>query len=326
MKTTRRAFLGGLGGLTAAGFAGRPERGSAASRSSPTARLVEGPRCMAAALTPVDRSGRFDEALSHDLWRYLEERGLDGVVAFGTTGEFASFSVAERKRILERMLEARGGLDVICHVGATSLPDTLDLLEHAGGVGVDAVMALPPFFFRNVTVDGLERFFAAVLEASRVPVLMYHFPAMSGAPITHELLRRLEGFDRLYGIKDSSGDEDGLMEYIREFPKLRVFTGSPRLLAKALGNGAAGCITGNANVIPAQTAAVFEAFRSGGDVDAAQERLNEAGAKARGDMPAMKYMLELMGLRESFCRPPLVEVSPERKAEIRSRAAGVFDT
>jgi 4-hydroxy-tetrahydrodipicolinate synthase len=77
------------------------------------------------------------------------------------------------------MLRVRGAGSRLSVTSARpACPTTLDLLEHAGGAGVDAVMVLPPFFFRNVTVAGLDRFFVAVPEASRVPVLMHHFPAI----------------------------------------------------------------------------------------------------------------------------------------------------
>lgn len=310
MSATRRMFVSGM---TAALAASRPPAANA--------KPGKNPRFLPAALTPVDGNGRFDAGLARDLLAMLQQNGADGVVVLGTTGEFSSFSAAERRKILEAMMKAKGALDVFCHVGCSNLPDTLELLAHASGEGVEAALVVPPYYYKNPKVDGLERYYASVLNASRVPVLLYHIPATSGVPITHELIRRLSGHEKLYGLKDSSGDRDALLAYIKEFPKLNVFTGSPRLIATALQNGGAGAITGNGNVIPARTAAVLRAFRSGGDVALAQQRLDEAGQISGSDLPSMKFMLGEMGLRPSHCRPPFATLTAAEQAELKTRAA-----
>jgi 4-hydroxy-tetrahydrodipicolinate synthase len=293
---------------------------AAALPQKATAKPGKNPRFLVAALTPMDVNGRFDAGVARDLLSMLQEKGADGVVVLGTTGEFSSFSVAERRKILESMVKAKGTLDVFCHAGCSNLPDTLELLAHAADSGVEAALVIPPFYYKNPKVDGLERYYSAVLKAARVPVLLYHIPGTSGVPITHELIRRLMGHEKLYGLKDSSGDRDGLLAFIKEFPKLNVFTGSPRLIGIALGNGGAGAITGNGNVIAAQTAAVFRAFRSGTDLNLAQKRLDEASQLSGGDLPSMKFMLGEMGLRPSHCRPPFAPLTAAEQAELKIRA------
>lgn len=279
------------------------------------------PRFFVAALTPVNRQGQFDEGIAGDLLGMLRQKGADGIVVMGTTGEFSSFTVRERKTVLEAMARAKGTLDVFCHVGCTNLPDTLELLAHAADTGAEAALVLPPYYYKSPKVDGLERFFRTVLDAARIPILLYHIPGVSGVPITPELLRRLVGHPKLYGLKDSSGNPETLMTFLKEFPKLKVFTGSPKLIATTLENGGAGAITGNGNVIPAQTAAVFAAFRGRKDVAAAQEHLNRAVGISGGDLPTMKFMLGEMGLRASYCRLPFLPLTAAEQAEARARAA-----
>jgi 4-hydroxy-tetrahydrodipicolinate synthase len=282
-----------------------------------------GPRFFVATLTPLDRNGNFDQALSRDLLAFLRERGVDGALVLGTTGEFSSFSLRERKKILEASLRDKGSLEVMVHVGTPNLPETLDLLDHAASAGADSALVLPPFYYKNPSVDGLARFFSRVLEAAKIPVLLYQIPQVSGVEIRHELLARLSQYDKLYGIKDSSGRAEGLTAYIREFPKLKIFTGSHRLIQMALQQGGAGAITGNGNVFPRETAAVFQEFRKAGDVAAAQARLNEVLGVLGGydGIPAMKFALGEMGLRESYCRPPFAELAPEKKAELKAKLA-----
>src|SRR6202046_5906594 len=105
MESTRRNFLGtvGAGPLTVAA-ANAAETGSARSGN---------PKLYVAAVTPCDSKNRFDEGLYRDLMPYFKERNVDGVVVLGTTGEFPSFSVAERKKVAETALKHRSGLETI---------------------------------------------------------------------------------------------------------------------------------------------------------------------------------------------------------------------
>jgi 4-hydroxy-tetrahydrodipicolinate synthase len=310
---TRRAFLGTIAGAAAAATA------AAASKTIPAV----GPRFFVALLTPVNRKGNFDEPLARDLLAFLHERGVDGALILGTTGEFSSFSVAERKRILEAYVRHKSGLEVMCQIATPTLPVTLDLLQHAGGAGADSVMVLPPFYYKNPSVDGLTRFFTPVLEASRLPVLLYHIPQVSAIEISHELLRRLSQYSNLYGIKDSSGKPEGLTAFIREFPKLKIFTGSHRLIEMDLQQGGAGAITGNGNVFPRETAALLQLFREGKPLAEAQAHLNDVANILGGydGIPAMKFALGQIGLRETYSRPPFAELSAEKKSELSSRLA-----
>lgn len=290
---------------------------AAAKRVTSTA----GPKFFVAALTPMDRQGRLDEPLARDLLRFLEENGVDGALVLGTTGEFSSFSVRERRKILEAFTKARRKLEIMCHVAAPNLPETLELLEHAAGAGVDSTLVLPPFYFKTQSAEGLARFFIPVLESARTPVLLYNIPQVSGIEIRHDLLRRLAQYDRLYGIKDSWGKAEVTTAYIKEFPRLKIYTGSHRLIEMALKLGGAGAITGNGNVFPRETAALFKLFREGKDLAAAQAQLNEVANSLAGydSVPAQKYAIGLMGLRETHCRPPLLDLSEEQKRQLAGR-------
>src|SRR5262249_16855803 len=106
---------------------------------------------MPAILTPFDMQGCL--ALEHTpaLLDFQRRAGVDGVVGCGTNGEGTSLSVTERKRVLEVVMEHRGGLTVIVGTGAANVPDAIELTQHAAEVGADAVLVLPPFFYKNPT-------------------------------------------------------------------------------------------------------------------------------------------------------------------------------
>lgn len=318
MQTTRRDFVAGLG---AAAVSGLGARLASAGWASDAAVAPDAPRFYVASVTPVDRRQRFDDGLMRDLLALFGEKGVDGVLVLGTSGEFSSFSLSERKKITDFAVKHKGKLEVMCQVGTPNLPETLDLLAHAAAAGVDKALVLPPFYYKNPSLEGLVSFFSPILEAARIPVLLYHIPGTSGVPITLELVGRLSRYEKLYGIKDSSGNQEGLLAFIREFPKLKVLTGSNRLLEIALKSGGGGAITGTGNVVAAETVELFRQFRAGKDTAAAQARLVEVGRMMPADIPGMKFVLGELGLRESWCRPPFGEVSEARKAELKAAVA-----
>ena len=311
MDLTRRGFVAGMAAAPA--VAALPS----ITRAAPV------PRFLIPTVTPVDCQGNFDEALWRDMLSFFKDKGADGLLVLGTTGEFASFSVQERRKILEATMKNKGSLEIMCHVGTTNLPETMELMQHATGEGADSVLILPPFYFKQVPLEGLFRYFSALLEAARVPVLLYHIPGFSGVPITTELVTALSKYEMLYGIKDSSGSPEGLLAFIKNFPKLKVFTGIPPLIESVLRNGGGGAVSGAANVFPAETAAVFRAARASQDIAAPLAKLNQVTSLLTGgDAGALKFMLGELGLRESFCRPPLAtELTAERKAALRQVVA-----
>ncbi|MEO8027443.1 MAG: dihydrodipicolinate synthase family protein [Bryobacteraceae bacterium] len=304
MNGTRRAFIGTVAGgavaLAASKVAGRTE-----------------PQFYVAALTMLDRTGKFDDALNKDYLTFLAKGGADGVLGLGTTGEFPSFSIRERKQVLESIMKHKGKLSVIAHVGTSNVPETIELLEHATHLGVEKALVIPPYYFKNPSVEALALFYEPILKAAKIPVMLYNIPQMSGAAITPELLRRLSSFERLHGIKDSFSKADVMTSFIKEFPKLKVITGVPGNIETNLKEGGAGTITGNGSVFVRETAAIFAAHRSGGDVHAAQMKFNETAKSMGGydSIPGSKFVMSLMGMRESPTRPPLLDLTDEKKRE-----------
>jgi 4-hydroxy-tetrahydrodipicolinate synthase len=313
VDTTRRNFLGTVGVAASA---------MAASHASKTANPASGPRLYVAAVTPCDSHGRFDDGLYRDMMPYFKERGVDGVLVLGTTGEFPSFSVAERKKVAETALKHRSGLEMIVQVGTPNLPETLDLLTHAQANGADQLLCIPPFYFKNPSTEGLTKYYSQVLEASKIPVNLYHYPGMSAVPITPQLLHSLEHYPNLAGIKDSTGNADEYASLVKEFPKLNIMTGTENNLPAALAAGK-GAILVSANLFPKQASACFEAQRKGQDVAAAYAKLREVNALSRvqggGGAAAIKFALTAYGFRESYVRPPQLDLTTAQKAQLQPK-------
>lgn len=209
---------------------------------------------LTASLTPLDRNLNLNCKHLKTHVQGLLKTGASGVVLFGTTGEGNSLSVSERKYGLEFIVQ--GGIspkNLIVGTGCCALTDTVDLTKHALNVGVDRILVLPPFYYKNVSEDGLFGVFDHLLQQignRQIQVYIYHFPQMSGIPISAHLVERLllSHGDNICGFKDSGGDWENISEMIQEFPQLQVFAGSEEFLLNTLQVGGAGCISATTNV------------------------------------------------------------------------------
>ncbi|WP_448337847.1 dihydrodipicolinate synthase family protein [Chloroflexus aurantiacus] len=257
--------------------------------------------------------------------RFLADGGLHGVLALGTTGEGPSMSVAERIRTLEIIMAHRGSLSVIAGTGCAALTDTIALSRAAIDLGVDAILVMPPFYIKQPSETGILAYFRALCDAlpADARVMLYHIPQVTGVPITRAIIDGLLASHgaQFYGLKDSSGDWEHSKMLIDSYPQLRIFTGSDRLIARALAGGAAGAITALSSAFPKLARAVFDAFHQGGDVAAAQARLSAVRDLVNpiNTPPALKAALTWTSdLPETALRLPLLPLSNEEAAALRA--------
>ena len=138
------------------------------------------PGVYSAAVTPFDTEGKIDDASVLRLLAYFEASGCSGAVLAGTNGEGPSLSAFEKRELLRVADKGRGKLKLILGIATPSLTEAQWLASQAGKNGADAVLVMPPGYFRRATETGIESWFTAVLESSPVPVLVYNFPKMTG--------------------------------------------------------------------------------------------------------------------------------------------------
>ena len=205
------------------------------------------------ALTPFGTDLAVDRPAFLGFCRWLLEEGANGLAVFGTTSEANSLSVAERRNLLEELVE-KGipAARLMPGTGASNLPDAVELTRHAVEAGAPGVLLLPPFYYKNVPEDGVFAYYAEVIERvgdRRLKVFLYHIPQMSGVPITHALISRLvKAYGPVIaGLKDSSGSWESTAGFLKEFPDLAIFPASERFVVQGLAAGAAGCISASAN-------------------------------------------------------------------------------
>ena len=258
--------------------------------------------------TPLDGHLHFDSTAQKAHLNWLASEGLDGVLVLGTNGEFPSFSLAERIAVAEAAAAARTGVHLILGVGSCSLSEVRTMLDVASRCRYDAVLCPPPFYFRAAPAEGLATFFREVLDASSVPVLLYHIPQVTGVPIAEEILDRLEGHMRLGGVKDSSGDPDELVRLCGRFRDRTYIVGSDRLVTASRTAGGRGSITAAASVAPRLVRAVHRGETAQDELDALRGLLEDYGLG-----PSVKAILRRGGLGRFATRPPLVGLDPPQE-------------
>jgi 4-hydroxy-tetrahydrodipicolinate synthase len=204
--------------------------------------------------TPIDESGAPDIKRAVNLARYLLDNGCDGLNVLGTTGEATSFSLDERKAVMDAYRS--NGLPLhrlMVGTGAAAVSDAVALTRHAAELGFAGALVLPPFYYKGVPDEGLIAYIDTLVKATErkpIPIYLYHFPAMSGLPWHVALIRRLleRHPSRIAGLKDSSGD----MAYARSAAAIdknfAVFPSTEACLIEARSGVFAGCISATANV------------------------------------------------------------------------------
>lgn len=302
--------------------------------SPPSDRRLRG--VLAPVLTPFHADLSPDARRLARHCRWLLAHGCAGLAPFGTTSEANSLSVAEREDLLDALLADGVPADrLVPGTGACAVPDAVRLTSQAVRRGCAGVLALPPFYYKAVSEDGLFRFFAEVLERvgdDRLRVYLYHIPPIAQVGFSPKLVERLlRAYPRaVAGMKDSSGDFANTRTMLDLFAKdgFDVFVGSERLLLAGMREGGAGCISATANVNAAAIDRLYREWRSP-DGERLQEELNGVrGALEKVPViPALKAVLAHHAADPEWLpvRPPLAPLAPaQRDAVLADLAARGF--
>jgi 4-hydroxy-tetrahydrodipicolinate synthase len=289
-----------------------------------------------AAATPVDAGGAIDRQRFQKHVRTLIADGCNGIALLGTTGEANSFSIAERRGLLEAALEAGiAPAQLMPGSGLCAAPDTIELTRHALSLGVTKVVMLPPFYYKQPSDDGLYAAYARIIDSigdARLKIVLYHIPQMSAVPLSHALIARLiKAFpDTVVGIKDSSGDIGNMLAMVKAFPGFAVFAGADPLMKPLLEAGGAGCITATSNLIGKELATVFHNFADparASDVEAAQARIVALRniSNTFVQIPTVKALIAGRYKDDTWTnvRPPLVALNAGQRNTIDAAVAAL---
>jgi 4-hydroxy-tetrahydrodipicolinate synthase len=207
---------------------------------------------LAALVTPFSADAlEIDEKALRALVSRLVAAKVGGLIPCGSTGEFQTLTVEERKRVSEVVVEAaEARVPVVPHTGALTTRETIALSEHAEAIGAAAVMVVPPFYESPGWAELLDHY-AAVAGAVSIPLVVYNIPSASGVRMSAEQISELAAIPGVGFIKDSSGDAVLLTQLLQEFgDRLQVFNGLDSLTFYAFAAGARGSVWGAANFMP----------------------------------------------------------------------------
>lgn len=277
-------------------------------------------------ITPLADRDRLDEAGLERLIEWQVAGGVQGLFVLGTTGEGPSLSGRLRREMIwaaSRMLGGR--LPLYVGITDTALAEAVDLGRHAADAGAAAVVAAPPFYFPAGQTE-LRHWFELLLADLPLPLLLYNIPSCAKIEIGPETLSALMAHESVIGFKDSSGSLDYLAAALSLVAERRpgwpVLTGPEHLLAEAVAMGAAGGVTGGANLVPGLFASLYRAASAGNDAEVERlqalvmrlQELYTIGKYGSAFLKGVKCALELRGVCSGLLAPPFDAFkTPERE-------------
>ena len=275
-----------------------------------------------ALVTPFSEDGLDETAFQeHVEWQIAS--GIHGLVPCGTTGESATLTHEEHKRVIRLCVEAAAGrVPVIAGAGSNETRVSIDYAQVAKECGADAALVVTPYY-NKPSQEGIYQHFKAISEAVDIPLVVYNIPGRSVVDITNETMGRLSQLPKVVGCKDATGDIARVQALTDRCGDAFVqLSGDDPSALGYVAHGGAGVISVGSNVAPVQYAALMEAALSGDMAEA--RRINASLDRLHKDLfldpsPApTKYALSLLGRCSERVRLPITPCRAETKAKVRS--------
>lgn len=275
-----------------------------------------------ALVTPF-RDGTVDERALHELVELQIAAGVDGVVPCGSTGEAATLSHAEHRRVVEVVVAAaRGRVRVLAGTGSNSTAEAIELTRHAKEAGADGALLISPYY-NKPTQDGIVAHYAEIARQTAFPLVAYNIPGRTASNILPQTLARLAEIEQIVGVKEASGSIDQMAHVIAAVPDhFAVLSGDDGFTLPLLAIGGAGVISTTSNVVPAEMVELVRAFRAG-DVERARALhyrllpLFDALFAETNPIP-VKAALALRGVILEELRLPLTRLSPPNRERLQA--------
>lgn len=284
---------------------------------------------LTALATPFSTDGQIDESALRRLVDRSIDGGVDGVVACGSTGEFAALSGAERRFVVETVVDqAAGRVPVVAQTGAVSTAEAVELSRHAESIGASVLMVVAPYY-EPLTLEETTEYLRTVAASVGVPIMLYNLPGATGINLDPDTVGQLaREVDNIRYIKDTSADMAQAGQLIhRHGDVISTFVGWDSLLLASITEGAAGVMAGTANVMPAQLVSIHRAVVDG-DLHRARREWNQIyplmdAIMSAPFIPAVKAALNALGFPAGAPRKPLAELDTSTAARIAELAAAL---
>ena len=279
-------------------------------------------RLLTAMVTPFDEAGTVDVEQAKRLAQALVDSGSDGVVLAGTTGEAPTLSREEK---LQLFSEVKGCLGdracIVAGAGSYNTAESVELTRDAERQGVDAVMAVVPYY-NKPPMEGLYRHFRAIAEATSLPVILYNVPSRTSLNMDAKTVARLSEIDNIIGIKEAGGDYEQAAQILEDSrPGFLVWSGNDSDNFGIMALGGYGAVSVASHLVGRQIRGVLEGVLEGRLAEAAAEhrrllRLSKGLFVVANPIP-VKWCLNEVGFRVGTPRLPLIEAEADAQAFLR---------
>lgn len=271
-----------------------------------------------ALVTPTNESGvdfnKFGKLID---WQI--EKGINGLVICGTTGEAATLSYDEYHKVVSYSIERTAGrVPVIIGAGSNNTSDAIEKTKLACKEGADAILTVTPYYNKS-TQAGLVKMYETIADASEKPIILYNVPSRTGVGIAPETYLKLADHENIAAIKEANGDISSIVKTMALVgDKLDMYSGNDDQVYSVLGLGGMGVISVLSNVAPAETVEMCSSFFKGDHARAREIQFKmlpfiSALFSEVNPIPVKAAMAKL-GFCENFVRLPLIEMSEDKKA------------
>jgi 4-hydroxy-2-oxoglutarate aldolase len=281
--------------------------------------------------TPFNHNGDLWEVkVRHNVEKW-NQTGLAGYVVCGSTGESVYLTAEEKCLMWKWVAEyAAPGKMLIAGTGMESVRETVALTNCAAELGYSVAMIRTPHYYKNLLnrPEAQALYFRAVADQTKIPVMIYNWPQVTGVDIAPETVVELSHHPNIIAVKESSGNLEKVIQMIGQVKGgFQVLTGSAPTLAPSLAVGAAGAVLAFANAAPYATISIWEAHRTREAAAALdwQNRILRAAqlVTTKYGVPGLKYAMDLNGYYGGPPRLPLIPPTPEARQEIERAFDGI---
>ena len=279
-------------------------------------------------VSPVGASGEVDADVLARLCNDLIGAGVHGLTPLGSTGEFAYLSWAQRRRVVEVVVQAASGrVPVVAGVASTTIADAVSQAREFERLGCNGILAILEAYF-PISDEGVFAYFKAIVEAVSIPVVLYTNPNFQRSDLSLPVIERLSRVRNIRYLKDASSNTGRLLSIINRVEgRMQVLAASSHIPVCVMMIGGVGWMAGPACVAPRQSVELYELCRRG-DWAAAMQRqrplwnLNQAFAKYNL-AACIKGGLQFQGYAVGAPLPPQEPLSPEGIEEVRRALAAI---
>jgi len=264
---------------------------------------------LTAMVTPFGEDGELNEEAAVALMRHLLENGSDGLVLAGTTGESPTLADDEKVRLWELGVEECGDAPVIAGTGTNDTRHSIELTERASEAGVDAVLAVTPYY-NKPNRRGLIEHYRGIAAATDRPVILYNIPSRVVVDIPNGLLAELAEIPNVSAVKQARYEDPGPIE------GLDLLAGNDDMLADVLDRGGTGGILVASHLVGTEMRRMIDEPESRHEIHESLQDLFRALSVTSNPMP-IKAALNMAGHDVGGMRLPMVEPSEEEQAVIR---------